>query len=249
VSSFARAYEKPRRTAASGAPGGALRNAWTPVLKIAMVVQQRRCHLRWSTIMELQRFPSRSAFRADRPPPSCEMHEGRRRPPVEDRVSCDLRDASAAVAGLNEHGAGSAADRSRTACSVMDARVISSDVSDGEGCVSVDYTDRLRSLGFNDVRFADTSRRPVNLGPDVLDPKTLELVRLAALVAVGGAVPSYGAQADSAVSAGATVAEIVDVLVGVIPIVGLPCVVAAAPKLALALGYDLDDAVEHQPAQ
>jgi 4-carboxymuconolactone decarboxylase len=113
----------------------------------------------------------------------------------------------------------------------------------------VDYPDRLRSLGFNDVRFAECGQEPVNLGPALLDPKTLELVRLAALVAVGGAVPSYGAQADSALSAGATAAEIVDVLVGVIPIVGLPCVVAAAPKLALALGYDLDDAMEHQPAQ
>jgi alkylhydroperoxidase/carboxymuconolactone decarboxylase family protein YurZ len=54
-------------------------------------------------------------------------------------------------------------------------------------------------------------------------------------------VPSYGAQADAAVNAGATAAEIVDVLVGVVPIVGLPCAVAAAPKLALALGYDTDD--------
>ena len=43
---------------------------------------------------------------------------------------------------------------------------------------------------------------------------------LAALVAVGGAVPSYCAQADAAVDAGATAAEIVDVLVGVIPVVG-----------------------------
>ena len=79
-----------------------------------------------------------------------------------------------------------------------------------------------------------------------LDSKTLELVRLAALVAVGGAVPSYGAQADAAVNAGATAAEIVDVLVGVVPIVGLPCAVAEAPKLALALGYDVEDALEHQ---
>jgi alkylhydroperoxidase/carboxymuconolactone decarboxylase family protein YurZ len=62
------------------------------------------------------------------------------------------------------------------------------------------------------------------------------------LVAVGGAVPSYGAQTDAAVSAGATAAEIVDVLVSVIPIIGLPRVVAAAPKLAMALGYDTDDA-------
>jgi alkylhydroperoxidase/carboxymuconolactone decarboxylase family protein YurZ len=113
----------------------------------------------------------------------------------------------------------------------------------------VDYTDRLRSLGLNDARFAEGSVQPIDADPLVLDPKTLELVRLAALVAVGGAVPSYGAQADSAVNAGATAAEIVDVLVGVIPVVGLPCVVAAAPKLALALGYDLDDALESHPAE
>ena len=76
----------------------------------------------------------------------------------------------------------------------------------------------------------------------------MALVRLAALVAVGGAVPSYGAHADAAVSTGATAAEIVDVLVGVIPIVGLPCVVAAAPKLALALGCDADDVFECPPS-
>jgi len=77
-----------------------------------------------------------------------------------------------------------------------------------------------------------------------LDPRTLALVRLAALAAVGGAVSSYGAQADAAFDAGASAAEMVDVLVGVVPVVGIPCVVAAAPKLALALGYDSDDALE-----
>ena len=83
-------------------------------------------------------------------------------------------------------------------------------------------------------------------GATELDPKTLALVRLAALIAVGGAVPSYGAHADTAVDAGATVAEIVEVLVRLIPIVGLPCVVAEAPKLAIALGYDTNDALEMQ---
>ena len=58
--------------------------------------------------------------------------------------------------------------------------------------------------------------------------------------------PSYGAEADAAVNAGATAAEIVEVLVSVIPIVGFPCVVAAAPKLAVALGYDTDEALEDQ---
>ena len=111
----------------------------------------------------------------------------------------------------------------------------------------MDYTERLRRLAINDARIADDAAGGA-AGSGELDPKTLALVRLAALVAVGGAVPSYGAQADAAVSAGATAAEIVDVLVGVVPVVGLPRVVAAAPKLAMALGYDTDDAFEPSPA-
>jgi 4-carboxymuconolactone decarboxylase len=107
----------------------------------------------------------------------------------------------------------------------------------------INYTERLRRLAINDERWAEC-----DVGADVaggeLDAKTLALVRLGALVAVGGAVPSYSAQADAAVSAGATDAEIVDVLVGVVRIVGFPCVVAAAPKLALALGCETDDVFE-----
>ncbi len=107
----------------------------------------------------------------------------------------------------------------------------------------MDHTDRLRLLSLNDARFADTPGGEL-VTFEALDPKSLALVQLAALIAVGGEVPSYGAQADAAVSAGATAAEIVDVLVGVIPVVGLPHVVAAAPKLALALGYDTDEALD-----
>ena len=108
----------------------------------------------------------------------------------------------------------------------------------------MDYAERLRRLVINDACFAGGGTRGTGVEPRDLDPKTLALVRLAALVAVGGAVPSYGAHADAAVNAGATAAEIVDVLVGVIPVVGLPAVVAAAPKLAMALGYDTSEALE-----
>ena len=110
----------------------------------------------------------------------------------------------------------------------------------------MDYTERLRRLAINDAFFAEEGAGGAGTQPRELDPKTLALVRLAALVAVGGAVPSYGAHADAAVNAGATAAEIVDVLVGVIPIVGLPLVVATAPKLAMALGYDTNGAFEHR---
>ncbi len=106
----------------------------------------------------------------------------------------------------------------------------------------MEYTELLRRLAINDEHViaegagAESGR---------LDPKTLALVRLAALVAVGGAVPSYGAEADAAIGAGASPAEIVDVLLGVVAVVGIPSVVAAAPRLAMALGYDTDEALEH----
>ena len=108
----------------------------------------------------------------------------------------------------------------------------------------MDHTDWLRLLALNDTRLAEDLVGPPGWEAEELDPKTLALVRLAALVAVGGELPSYGAQADAAVDAGASAAEIVDVLVGLIPVVGLPCVVAAAPNLAMALGYDADEVLE-----
>ena len=110
----------------------------------------------------------------------------------------------------------------------------------------MDSGDRLRRLAINDEGPA-LHGAGADVAGGELDAKTLALVRLAALVAVGGAVPSYSAQADAAVGAGASVGEIVDVLVGVVPVVGFPCVVAAAPRLALALGYDTDDVFECSP--
>jgi len=107
---------------------------------------------------------------------------------------------------------------------------------------ALDYTEVLRRLAINDEHFCEECVAGVRAEPARLDPKTLTLVRLAALIAVGGAVASYGAQADAVVSAGATAAEIVGVLVGEVGIVGLPCVVAAAPSLGLALGYDTNAA-------
>ena len=107
----------------------------------------------------------------------------------------------------------------------------------------MDYTDRLRRLSINDAQLGEECVRGGSLGPRELDPKTLALVRLAALVSVGGGVASYGEHADAAVEAGATAPEIVDVLICVVPLVGLPRVVAAAPRLAMALGYDIDEAL------
>jgi alkylhydroperoxidase/carboxymuconolactone decarboxylase family protein YurZ len=110
----------------------------------------------------------------------------------------------------------------------------------------LDYTELLRRLAINDEHL--TGECVAGAGPrcGMLDPKTMALSRVAALIAVGGAGPSFGAEASAAVNAGATAAEIVDVLVSIVSIVGVPCVVAAAPTLAMALGYEVDAALEQQ---
>jgi len=113
----------------------------------------------------------------------------------------------------------------------------------------VHYVDRLQRLAINQTDLSEDPAHAADVAwlvPE-LDARTLALVRLAALVAVGGAVPSYGAAADAAVGAGASAAEVVDVLVGVLPVIGAARVVAAAPRLAMALGYDTD-ALDHESA-
>jgi alkylhydroperoxidase/carboxymuconolactone decarboxylase family protein YurZ len=83
-----------------------------------------------------------------------------------------------------------------------------------------------------------------NLHQSSLDPKTHALVRIGALVAINAPPPLYLWSVDAALRHGATVDEIVGTLVAVTPAVGSSSVVAAAPKLAVALGYDVERALE-----
>lgn len=77
-----------------------------------------------------------------------------------------------------------------------------------------------------------------------LDPRTQALVRLGVLIAIDAAPASYGSSVDAALAAGATIDEIVSMLCAVAPVVGFARVVAAAPALAGALGYDIESALE-----
>jgi 4-carboxymuconolactone decarboxylase len=77
-----------------------------------------------------------------------------------------------------------------------------------------------------------------------LDEKTAALACLGALVALRAPVTSCRRCVDRALAAGATVDDVVDTLKVVAPMVGLVNVVSAAPPLALALGYDIDAALE-----
>jgi 4-carboxymuconolactone decarboxylase len=80
--------------------------------------------------------------------------------------------------------------------------------------------------------------------PIGLDPKVCALARIAALIAIDSSVSSYHWAIDDAIANGATESEIVGVLHTVAPVVGLARVVAAAPGLALSLGYDVEQALE-----
>jgi alkylhydroperoxidase/carboxymuconolactone decarboxylase family protein YurZ len=105
--------------------------------------------------------------------------------------------------------------------------------------------DLLRRLALNDenavrVVLQDAS---VPAGRDRvgLDFKTHALVRLGALLSVGAATDSCRLAVDVARAAGADDEEIVGALVAVGPAIGFARLVAVAPRLALAIGYDVDD--------
>jgi alkylhydroperoxidase/carboxymuconolactone decarboxylase family protein YurZ len=77
-----------------------------------------------------------------------------------------------------------------------------------------------------------------------LDKRTAALACLATLVAMQAGPSSYQRCVDRALAAGASVDDVIDTLKVVAPSVGLARVVSAAPGLALALGYDIDAALE-----
>jgi 4-carboxymuconolactone decarboxylase len=73
-----------------------------------------------------------------------------------------------------------------------------------------------------------------------LSPATNALVHLAGLLAAGGSTTSLRWAVELALQAGVRDEEIVEVLATVAAIVGSARVVAAAPRLALAIGYDIE---------
>jgi alkylhydroperoxidase/carboxymuconolactone decarboxylase family protein YurZ len=108
------------------------------------------------------------------------------------------------------------------------------------------YKDTLRCLALNDERFLESvvGMRYDTVDASHLDPKTHALLCLAASLAVDAAPSSYQSVVGMALAAGASVDEIVGSLIAVAPTIGLARVVSAAPELALALGYDVDAALE-----
>jgi 4-carboxymuconolactone decarboxylase len=101
--------------------------------------------------------------------------------------------------------------------------------------------DLLRRLALNDRHTLDSLLGAEPNAPDrsTLGPKTHALVRIAGLVAVDAPAASYQWSVSEALAAGASDTEIVGVLVALLPVVGTVRVSAAAPEVALALGWDV----------
>jgi 4-carboxymuconolactone decarboxylase len=108
------------------------------------------------------------------------------------------------------------------------------------------YEGTLRKLALRDDRYIDglLADSDASKADSRLDQRTHALVRLAALIAIDAATPSYLEAIDAARASAVTNDEIVGCLVALLPAIGVARVVSAAPKVGLALGYDIDAALE-----
>jgi 4-carboxymuconolactone decarboxylase len=109
-----------------------------------------------------------------------------------------------------------------------------------------DYKLTLRRLALRDDAYIGALLSAERASPVLsgLDPRAHALARIACLIAIDAAPPSYMSAAAAGIDAGLTEDEIVGTLIAVLPIVGVARVVSAAPNLGLALGYDVAEAFE-----
>ncbi len=108
-----------------------------------------------------------------------------------------------------------------------------------------DYKEHLRRLAVHDDALVDQiAVDGSSFAASVLDERTAALARLAAIVAVNAAPSTFQHAVTLALTAGASRDEIVATLEAVTPVTGAARVVSSAPKLALALGYDVEAALE-----
>lgn len=108
-----------------------------------------------------------------------------------------------------------------------------------------DHEEHLRRLALHD----DALLKAIavdgsSFGKSVICKRTEALVRLAATVAMDAAPSSFQHAVAQALAAGATEEEIVASLEAVAPVTGSARVVKCVPQIALALGYDVEDALE-----
>ena len=110
----------------------------------------------------------------------------------------------------------------------------------------VRFQETLRRLAMIDEGFVE-DQAGLGLGlarTSVLDSKTAALLQVAVSVAIGSPAVCLEWSAGRALAEGASEDEIAEVLLAIAPVAGLGRVVAAAPDVATALGYDIAAALE-----
>ena len=111
---------------------------------------------------------------------------------------------------------------------------------------TVRFQETLRRLAMIDEGFVE-DQAGLGLGlaaASALDPKTAALLHVGVSVALGSPAVCLEWSAGRALAAGASEDEIADVLLAIAPVAGLGRVVAAAPDVATALGYDTSAVME-----
>jgi 4-carboxymuconolactone decarboxylase len=110
---------------------------------------------------------------------------------------------------------------------------------------AVRFQEILRRLAIIDEAFVE-GQAGLGLDPaglSALDPKTVALLQLAALVAIGSSEDSLQWSITRALAAGASDKEIAEVLLAIAPVAGLGRIATAAPGIAIGLEYDIEAAI------
>jgi 4-carboxymuconolactone decarboxylase len=110
---------------------------------------------------------------------------------------------------------------------------------------TVRFQEILRRLAIIDEAFVE-GQAGLGLDPaglSALDPKTVALLQLAALVAIGSSEDSLQWSIGRALAAGASEKEIAEVLLAIAPVAGLGRIATAAPGIATGLEYDIEAAI------
>jgi 4-carboxymuconolactone decarboxylase len=106
------------------------------------------------------------------------------------------------------------------------------------------YKQHLRRLAVHDEALLEAIAADGSSYAAVIDERTAALLRIAATIAVDAAPASFQHAVALALASGVTRDEIVASLEAVTPVTGTARVVQCAPKVALALGYDVESALE-----
>jgi alkylhydroperoxidase/carboxymuconolactone decarboxylase family protein YurZ len=107
------------------------------------------------------------------------------------------------------------------------------------------FQETLRRLAMIDEGFVE-DQAGLALDPlstSALDPKTGARLGVGAAVTAGSSAVCLEWSTGRALAAGASEDEIADVLLAIAPVAGLGRIAAAAPDVAIALGYDIEAAL------